>query len=63
MIILKKEDEVILSSLIQTQMADDRLSKYATKNSECMKVKVSLKNAYEFDMRWPFEEDIDRVLC
>jgi dGTP triphosphohydrolase len=61
-IILKKEDEVILSSLIQTQMADDRLSKYATKNSECMKVKVSLKNAYEFDMRWPFEEDIDRVL-
>ena len=41
---------------------DERLSPYATKNHECIKVKHTLKPSIEFDIRWPFEKDIDRVL-
>ena len=59
---MKKEDKIIHSSLTQTRLADERLSVYATKNSECMKVKKIIKPVKEFDIRWPFEEDIDRVL-
>lgn len=60
--ILKKEDKIILTSLIETKLMDERLFRYATKNSECIKVKHTLKPVKEFDIRWPFEEDIDRVL-
>lgn len=59
---MKKEDKIIHSSLIATNLADERLSPYATKNSECIKVKHTIKPTKEFDIRWPFEEDIDRVL-
>lgn len=62
MIILKKEDQIIRSSLSETKLMDQRLSPYATKNSECMKVRNHHKTVPEFDIRWPFEEDIDRVL-
>ena len=62
MIFLKKEDKIIHSSLIETKLMDERLSPYATKNSECIKVKHTLKPSTEFDIRWPFEKDIDRVL-
>lgn len=41
---------------------DERLSSYATKNSQCIKVKHTRKPSTEFDIRWPFEKDIDRVL-
>jgi dGTPase len=59
---LKKEDKIIHSSLIATNLMDERLSSYATKNSQCIKVKHTLKPSIEFDIRWPFEKDIDRVL-
>lgn len=59
---MKKEDKIIRTSLIQTQLTDERLSEYATKNSECIKVKNTIKDTKEFDIRWPFEQDIDRVL-
>ncbi len=59
---MKKEDKIIHSSLIETKLMDDRLSVYATKNSECIKVKNTLKPIKDFDIRWPFEKDIDRVL-
>lgn len=59
---MKKEDKIIHSSLIETKLMDERLSPYATKNSECIKVKPTLKPDVEFDIRWPFEKDIDRVL-
>lgn len=59
---MKKEEEIIRASLLETKLADERLSQYATKNSECIKVKKTPKHSGEFDIRWPFEEDIDRVL-
>lgn len=59
---MKKEDKIIHSSLIETKLMDDRLSPYATKNKDCIKVKNTQKPASEFDIRWPFEKDIDRVL-
>lgn len=59
---MKKEDKIILTSLIETRLYDERLSPYATKNSECIKVKQSIKLTQSFDIRWPFEKDIDRVL-
>lgn len=59
---MKKEDKIVHSSLIETKLMDERLSPYATKNSECIKVKHTLKPDTEFDIRWPFEKDIDRVL-
>lgn len=59
---MKKEDRIIHDSLRETKLADERLSPYATKNSECVKVKKTTKKVKEFDIRWPFEEDIDRVL-
>ena len=62
MIFLKKEDKIIHTSLVETRLMDERLSPYATKNSECIKVKHTHKPLIEFDIRWPFEKDIDRVL-
>ena len=59
---MKQEDKIIHSSLIATSLYDERLSPYATKNSQCIKVKKSMKKDEEFDIRWPFEEDIDRML-
>ena len=59
---MKKEDKIILDSLIETKFMDDHLSPYATKNSECIKVHYSSSPSMEFDIRWPFEEDVDRVL-
>lgn len=59
---MKKEDKIIHSSLIETKLMDERLAPYATKNSECIKVKHTSKPVLEFDIRWPFEKDIDRVL-
>lgn len=59
---MKKEDKIIHSSIIATHMHDESLSVYATKNNQCIKVKKIIKKDKEFDIRWPFEEDIDRVL-
>ena len=33
---MKKEDKIIHSSIIATSLYDERLSPYATKNSQCM---------------------------
>jgi dGTPase len=59
---MKKEDWIIKNTIKQTKASDDKLSKYATKNGDCIKVKESTSEVDEFDIRWPFEEDIDRVL-
>lgn len=59
---MNKEDRIIHSALIATKKQDDSLSKYATKNSQCIKVKKVMNKEKNFDIRWPFEEDIDRVL-
>lgn len=59
---MKKEEEIIRNSLLETRLLDQRLSPYATLNSECIKVKHTKKPTTEFDIRWPFEKDIDRVL-
>ncbi len=58
---MDKEDNVIRESLKMIQDHDQRLSGYATKNRDCKKVRV-VKQHDELDLRWPFEEDIDRVL-
>lgn len=59
---MKKEELIIKNALKLTKETDDRLSVYATKNSECIKIRESLQKHGEFDIRWPFEEDIDRIL-
>ncbi len=59
---MKKEEQIIKNALKLTKETDDHLSVYATKNSDCIKVKESISKPGEFDIRWPFEEDIDRVL-
>lgn len=59
---MKKEEQIIKNALKLTKETDERLSKYATKNSECIKVRESVSKQGEFDIRWPFEEDIDRIL-
>ena len=58
---MKKEEIVIKNALRMTKEADDQLSIYATKNRDCIKVKQTIRNREEFDIRWPFEEDIDRI--
>ncbi len=59
---MKREDKIIHSSLLETRLYDERLSPYATQNKDCIKVKHTHKPDSEFDIRWPFEKDIDRVL-
>lgn len=59
---MKREEIVIKNALRKTKEADDQLSIYATKNRDCIKVKHTIKDREEFDIRWPFEEDIDRIL-
>lgn len=59
---MKKEELIIKNALKRTQESDDSLSTFATKNSQSIKVKKSMTPHEEFDIRWPFEEDIDRVL-
>lgn len=59
---MNKEAKIIHKSLIETKRQDDRLSPHATKNSECIKVKKTVHPSTEFDIRWPYEKDIDRVL-
>ncbi|MFQ6794081.1 MAG: deoxyguanosinetriphosphate triphosphohydrolase family protein [Thomasclavelia sp.] len=59
---MKREEIVIKNALKRTKEADEQLSLYATKNSDCIKVKQTLKDKEEFDIRWPFEEDVDRIL-
>lgn len=59
---MKKEESIIKNTIKLTKDTDDRLSKYATKNSDCIKVRGITKEADDFDIRWPFEIDIDRML-
>ena len=59
---MKSEEIVIKNTLKMTQEADNQLSLYATKNRDCIKIKSPLKQQEEFDIRWPFEEDVDRIL-
>ncbi|MFV0394163.1 MAG: deoxyguanosinetriphosphate triphosphohydrolase family protein [Coprobacillaceae bacterium] len=59
---MKKEEWIIKNTLKLTKANDAKLSKYATKNSDCIKVREATSEPDDFDIRWPFEEDIDRVL-
>lgn len=59
---MKREELVIKNALRKTKEADEYLSIYATKNCDCIKIKQTIKDKEEFDIRWPFEEDIDRIL-
>lgn len=59
---MKKEEWIIKNTIKLTKANDAKLSKYATKNSDCIKVREATSEPDEFDIRWPFEEDIDRVL-
>lgn len=59
---MKREESIIKNAVKLTKETDERLSPYATANSKCIKIKQSTSKQEEFDIRWPFEEDIDRVL-
>lgn len=59
---MKKEDEIIRQSLLATQEYDERLSAFATKNSDYIKIHPTHTKPYDFDVRWPYEKDIDRIL-
>ncbi len=52
---MEKEEKIIHTTLLETKLADERLSAYATKNSECIKVKKTIQPSMDFDIRWPFE--------
>lgn len=59
---MKDEDLIIKNILKKTKEYDDTLSPYACKTSDYIKIRNHIKSHDEFDIRWPFEEDIDRVL-
>lgn len=59
---MKKEEWIIKNTIKLTKANDAKLSKNATKNSDSIKVREATSEADDFDIRWPFEEDIDRVL-
>ena len=59
---MKEEDLIIKNTLKKTQEYDSLLSPYACKTSDYIKIRESIKPHDEFDIRWPFEEDIDRIL-
>ena len=42
---MKAQDQIIHDSLRETKLADERLSPYATCNSDCIKVKNTKKKA------------------
>lgn len=60
--IMKEEDLIIKNTLKRTQENDERLSPYACQSANYIKIKDIIKPHDEFDIRWPFEEDIDRIL-
>jgi len=59
---MKKEEKIIHDVLMNSESADRTLSPYACPNSAAIKLSVSHKEPYDFDIRWPFEHDIDRIL-
>ena len=59
---MEKEEKIIHTTLLETKLADERLSAYATKNSECIKVKKTIQPSMDFDIRWPFEYYIQKVI-
>ena len=60
---MKEEEKIIKNTIKEKQKKYDRtLSPYACKTSECQKLRKEESEHEEFDIRWPFEEDIDRIL-
>lgn len=59
---MRKEELIIKNTLLLTKENDALLSPYACKHRDCLKVRPATSQADDFDIRWPFEEDIDRVL-
>lgn len=59
---MKEEDLIIKNILKKTKEYDSLLSPYACKTSDYINIRATVKSHDEFDIRWPFEEDIDRVL-
>ena len=59
---MKEEEKIIKNTIKRTKEYDRTLSPYACKTSECQKLRKEESEHEEFDIRWPFEEDIDRIL-
>ena len=59
---MKEEERIIKNTIKRTKEYDRTLSPYACKTSECQKLRKEENEHEEFDIRWPFEEDIDRIL-
>ena len=59
---MKEEEKIIKNTIKRTKEYDRTLSPYACKTSECQKLWKEESEHEEFDIRWPFEEDIDRIL-
>lgn len=59
---MKEEEMIIKNILKKTKECDVSLSPYACKNAEYIHIRDREKIHDEFDIRWPFEEDIDRIL-
>lgn len=59
---MKEEDLIIKNILKKTKQYDELLSPYACKNADYIQIRNHVKIHDEFDIRWPFEEDIDRIL-
>ena len=59
---MKEEEKIIKNTIKRTKEYDRTLSPYACKTSECQKLRKEESEHEEFDIRWPFEEDIDRIV-
>ena len=59
---MKEEEKIIKNTIKRTKEYDRTLSPYACKTSECQKLIKEESEHEEFDIRWPFEEDIDRIV-
>lgn len=58
-----KEEELIIKNILKkTQEYDRMLSPFACRTGDYIKIKDRHSVYDEFDIRWPFEEDIDRIL-
>lgn len=58
-----KEEELIIKNILKKTQENDRmLSPFACKTADYIKIKDRYNVYDEFDIRWPFEEDIDRIL-
>ena len=59
---MRNKNDVTYNMFKRTELHDNQLSCFATKNADCLKLNEKISKEGRFDIRWPFEKDVDRVL-